>query len=88
MIAILAILICLISIFSKIIAHFKYLTINPNKDIDIPVAFGAFSPFFISDKDGEKENSQLKSIGNRIKVYLALFYLGLITFFVYVSVSA
>lgn len=86
MIAILAILICLISIFSKIIAHFKYLTSSPTKDIDIPVAFGAFSPVFISDKDREEENSQLKSIGTRIKIYLALFYLGLITFFVYVSI--
>lgn len=85
MIAILAILIALISIWIKIYNHFKYLNLLP-ESIEIPSAFGALSPLFIGNSTEEEKNEELKKLARTIKISLTIFYLCLVSFFVYTSI--
>jgi hypothetical protein len=85
MIAILAILIALISIWIKIYYHFKYLNLLP-ETIEIPSAFGAFSPLFLGNSDEEEKNEELKKLARTIKISLTIFYLCIICFLVYTNI--
>lgn len=84
MIAILAVLIALMAIISKIIAHLKYMNLINSEDASD--FFGALSPtFFVRDKDLEQSNNDLQKLAKKIKTRLVIFYACIGIFFAYVS---
>jgi len=84
MIGILAVLVALIAIISKVVNNIRYLNLLP-ESTDPTDFIGAMSPIFLSNKEEEQENDKLKKIAKRIRINLWIFYLSIVVFFGYVS---
>ena len=80
MIALLAILMALIAIISKVVNHIQYV-INSTESPKISDFLFTLFPLFLRDKNKEASNNQLKRRGTSIIIYLLVFYASLILFF-------
>jgi len=84
MVAILAILVALISIITKAVNNMRYLSLL-SETSEFADFFGALSPIFLSNKEQEQSDEELRKLGKRIRTNLWVFYICIIIFFGYVS---
>lgn len=84
MIAILAVILALVSIIAKVANNVSYLSLL-SETSEPGDFFGALSPIFLSDREQEQSNEELRKLGKRIRRNLWFFYISIIVFFGYVS---